>query len=184
MTKADFQSEHTIEHLKNTLNCLIDSKIVPILNTNDAVSLPPEKTNCKDGVLNINDNDSLAAKLATMIDSDLLLLMTDVNGVYNCPPSETDSKLLDTFTPQKHMHLVSFGQKSSVGTGGMESKISSANFALDNNCSVIICNGKQQNAIVDSLNGKKVGTFFSKESDSSAFMVEKIAQNGLNISQF
>ncbi|CAF0719134.1 unnamed protein product [Brachionus calyciflorus] len=179
VTKADFQSEHTLKHLQSTLNYLLEAKIVPILNTNDAIGYPPELTKDKEGALNINDNDSLAAKLAAMVESDLLLIMSDVNGVYNCPPSEPDSRLLENFCPSVDKNLVSFGSISNVGTGGMESKIAAAEFALENNCSVIICNGKQQNAILDSLNGKKIGTFFSN-SVSSMATVENLASNARN----
>lgn len=161
----------------------MDAKIVPILNTNDAISYPPEKSRDFEGALNINDNDSLAAKLATMINSDLLLIMSDVNGVYNFPPSEPGSRLLDHFCPKTDKKLVNFGQKSNVGTGGMESKLIAAEYALKNDCSVLICNGKQQNAIVDSLNGKKIGTFFSNQPNGSLATVENLAIKGLkNIS--
>lgn len=152
--------------------------MVPILNTNDAIAYPPEMTKDVDGALNINDNDSLAAKLATMIDSDLLLIMSDVEGVYNCPPSEPDARLLHTFAPRNDAREISFGQKSNVGTGGMESKIKAAAFAVDNNCSVIICNGKKQNAIVDSVKGKKIGTFFTNDVDPRSVSVEQLAANG------
>ena len=175
VTKADFQNKETLTYLTSTLNYLLDAKIVPILNTNDAISHPE----CKDieGAVNINDNDSLAARLATMTGSDLLLLMSDVEGVYNRPPSEQGSRLLHTFNPKKDGNI-SCGEKSNVGTGGMESKLNAAKFAVENNCSVIICNGKKSNAILDSVKGKKVGTFFTSE--TASFSVEALAMNARN----
>lgn len=158
----------------------MEAKIVPILNTNDAIGYPPELTKDVDGALNINDNDSLSAHLASMIKSDLLLLMSDVNGVYNRPPNEPGSRLLDTLCPAEDKNMLNFGQKSNVGTGGMESKITAAEYALKNDCSVIICNGKQQNAIVDCLNGKKVGTFFTNEPVPSIVSVENMAISSRN----
>jgi delta-1-pyrroline-5-carboxylate synthetase len=158
----------------------MDSKIVPILNTNDAIAQPAELTQDKEGALNINDNDSLAAQLATMVDSDLLLIMSDIDGVYDKHPSEADAHLISTFAPKTE--TVSFGEKSNVGTGGMESKIKAAAFAIDNNCSVIICNGKKQNAIVDSVKGKKVGTFFTNDTDHKNSSVEALAMNGTSLS--
>lgn len=178
VTKADFRSEHTLQNLASTLNYLLDANIVPILNTNDAISYPPEVTRDIDGSLNINDNDSLSAKLATLIRSDLLLLMSDVDGVYDRHPSETDASLISSFVPKLHRTAISFGEKSNVGTGGMESKISAASYAVDNDCSVIICNGKLQNAIVDSVCGKKVGTFFTNDFDISSNNIENMAING------
>ncbi len=181
VTKADFQNEQTLNNLKSTLNYLMDAKIVPILNTNDAVAHP--ECNDIDGAVNINDNDSLAARLATMTQSDLLLLMSDVEGVYNAPPSQPNARFLHSFNPKSpEVNSIDFGEKSNVGTGGMESKINAAKFALENNVSVIICNGKKQNAIVDSVKGKKVGTFFTNESQSVS--VESLAMNGkpINVS--
>jgi len=175
VTKADFQDEHTLKNLQSTLNNLLELNIVPILNTNDAIDLSPEKSADIAGAVNINDNDSLAARLASMTKSDLLLIMSDVDGVYNAPPSQPNSRLLNTFSP-KDLSAVSFGETSNVGTGGMESKISAAMFALQNDCSVIICNGKQQNAIVDSVGGKKIGTFFTNETNSISN--ETLAMNG------
>lgn len=178
VTKSDFRSEHTLKNLQTTLNYLLDAKIVPILNTNDAIEYPPEQTKDIEGSLNINDNDSLAAKLATLIDSDLLLIMSDVEGVYNRHPSEQGARLLSSFSTRNDLKQISFGEKSTVGTGGMESKINAAAFAVNNNCSVIICNGKQQNAIVDCVKGKKVGTFFTNDTSVNSANIETMAIDG------
>jgi len=165
VNKLDFYNEYTRENLQSTLNSLIDLNIVPILNTNDAIASKPgaENTEIK-GVISINDNDSLAARLAVLIDSDLLLIMSDVDGLYNKPPSEDDSHLLSSFNPGKSSDI-KFGQKSNVGTGGMESKIAAANWALEHDCSVVICNGQQENAITDTIGGKPIGTFFTNDED-------------------
>ena len=117
VTKADFQSEHTLNNLVNTLNYLLEAKIVPILNTNDALSYPNENTQDIQGAININDNDSLAAKLATLINSDLLLIMSDVDGVFDRHPQKSDARLLNTFVPSIHQPIVTFGDKSALGTG-------------------------------------------------------------------
>lgn len=162
------------------LNYLLEANIVPILNTNDAISYPPETTkDVPNLAININDNDSLAAKLATLVHSDLLLIMSDVDGVYDRHPSETDARLISSFVPKVHRSVISFGEKSNVGTGGMESKITAAMFAVNNDCSVVICNGKLQNAIVDTVNGKKIGTFFTNDLGVNTMSVENLALQGL-----
>jgi delta-1-pyrroline-5-carboxylate synthetase len=100
VNKLDFYNEYTRENLQSTLNSLIDLNIVPILNTNDAIASKPGAADLDiKGVISINDNDSLAARLAVLIESDLLLIMSDVNGLYNKPPTETDSHLINTFNP-------------------------------------------------------------------------------------
>lgn len=181
VTKADFRSEYTLQNLVSTLNYLLEANIVPILNTNDAISYPPESTRdvTTDPSLNINDNDSLAAKLATLMHTDLLLIMSDVDGVYNMPPTETDARLFSLFVPKIHRPAISFGEKSNVGTGGMESKIKAAAYAVENDCSVVICNGKLPNAIVDTVRGKKIGTFFAPDLDMSSLSVENLAMQGI-----
>ncbi|KAJ8914964.1 hypothetical protein NQ315_002488, partial [Exocentrus adspersus] len=169
VTKPDFYNEETRRNLISTLSELISLNIVPIINTNDAVSPPPqvdEPIGGKAGKrgISIKDNDSLAAMVAAEIQSDLLILMSDVDGIYNKPPWEEGAKFLHTFTSDLR-HTIEYGQKSKVGTGGMDSKVNSATWALDRGVSVVICNGMQDNAIKTILSGRKVGTFFT---DSSA----------------
>ena len=133
----------------------------------------------------IHDNDALAAYLAKEINADLLILISDVDGVYNKPPGSEDARLLHTFTPKQIQQSqqgnkesnIEFGSKSSVGLGGMESKVSSALWALEKGTSVVICNGNQTNAITSIINGKKIGTFFTLK-DTSSINVEQLADKG------
>lgn len=172
VNKSDFYNEYTRENLQATLNELLELNIVPILNTNDAIAPPPEKNVDIQGVISIKDNDSLAARLAVLIDSDLLLIMSDVDGLFNKPPNEIDSRLLHTFSPKFQISSVNFGDsKSKVGTGGMQSKVQAANWALENNCSVVICNGSHENAIMDTINGKRIGTFFANVAIDSSDVI-------------
>ncbi len=187
MTKADFYNEFTRQNLTSTLNELLDLNIVPILNTNDAIAAPPEKNVDLKGVISIKDNDSLAARVADLIQSDLLLIMSDVDGLYNMPPTETGSRLLASFNPRSDSSSVEFGdKKSKVGTGGMSSKVQAATWALERNCSVVICNGQRENAIVEIVKGKRIGTFFSlQEHDANAKpAVEVQAMRGKYLNYF
>ncbi len=161
VTKSDFENEYTRKNLQATLNELLDLNIVPILNTNDAVAPPPENNLDIHGVISIKDNDSLAARLGALINSDLLVIMSDVDGLYNSPPTSENSRLLHTYCPKTDCTQISFGDKSKVGTGGMQSKVQAATWALSNDCSVVICNGKRENAIIDIINGKRIGTHFT-----------------------
>jgi len=188
VNKSDFYNEYTRQNLQATLNELLELNIVPILNTNDAVAPPPEKNLDIQGVISIKDNDSLAARLAALIESDLLLIMSDVDGLFNKPPNEVDSRLLHTFSPKYQQSAVNFGDtKSKVGTGGMAAKVQAANWALENNCSVVICNGGRENAILDSINGKRIGTFFAnvvddcKDSVPIEMQTLKVRDGGRNL---
>ncbi|KAJ8716779.1 hypothetical protein PYW07_003406 [Mythimna separata] len=164
VTKPDFYNEETRKNLFCTLSELISLNIVPIVNTNDAVS-PPMYIHDDTVVpgtgkkgIGIKDNDSLSALLAAEIQSDLLIMMSDVDGIYNKPPWEDGARMMHTYTSKEQ---VQFGQKSKVGTGGMDSKVNAATWAMARGVSVVICNGMQEKAIKTIISGRKVGTFFT-----------------------
>ena len=73
--------------------------------------------------MNVSDNDSLAARLSVALSADVLMLLTNVNGLYSAPPGKPGSRLLHTYSPTDEP--IEFGPRSSVGTGGMDSKVSS-----------------------------------------------------------
>ncbi|XP_030755716.1 delta-1-pyrroline-5-carboxylate synthase [Sitophilus oryzae] len=181
VTKADFYNEETRRNLISTLSELISLNIVPIINTNDAVSPPPqidEPIGAKPGKrgISLKDNDSLAAMLAAEVQSDLLILMSDVDGIYNKPPWEPGARFLHTFSSEQRQ-TIEFGQKSKVGTGGMDSKVNSAIWALDRGVSVVICNGMAKEAIKTILSGRKIGTFFTDSANVGSVPTEIIAEN-------
>ncbi|XP_055307359.1 delta-1-pyrroline-5-carboxylate synthase [Sitodiplosis mosellana] len=183
VTKPDFYNENTRKNLFCTLSELISLNIVPIINTNDAVSPPmfvehddvaPGAKGTKKGI-QIRDNDSLSALLAANIQADLLILMSDVDGIYNKPPWEDGARLMHTYTSQDR-NTIEFGKKSKVGTGGMDSKVNAATWALDRGVSVVICNGTQDKAIKTIIAGRKVGTFFT-ETAAGGHSVDMLAEN-------
>ena len=106
-----------------------------------------------------------------------MILMSDVDGVYDLPPGSDGSKLLKVYNPKKHDHI-KFGKGSSVGLGGMESKVASAVWALDRGVSVVICNGSEDKAISRVVSGKQLGTFFT-DSKSDVVPVEYVAGSGM-----
>ncbi|OXU22631.1 hypothetical protein TSAR_001131 [Trichomalopsis sarcophagae] len=180
VTKPDFLNEETRKNLFSTLSELISLNVVPIINTNDAVSPPPQAdeeiagSGGRRGIA-IKDNDSLAAMLAAEVQADLLILMSDVDGIYNLPPWQDGARMLHTFSSDQR-GSIKFGEKSKVGTGGMDSKVNAALWALDRGVSVVICNGMQEKAIKSIMGGRKIGTFFTETTSSSA-PVEVIAEN-------
>ena len=175
VTKQDFINDDTREQLFNTIRELMALNIIPIINTNDAVSPPPPPDVYARGILNIADNDSLASRIAVDINADLAILMSDVNGIYDRPPSEEGSQFLTYFNP-KNIEKLRFGAKSNVGTGGMESKVRSAGYALDHGCSVIICNGMKYNTIRNIMAGNNIGTMFTPL-EMEGTSVEVLAKN-------
>ncbi|CAG9805881.1 unnamed protein product [Chironomus riparius] len=195
LTKPDFYNEETRKNLFATLTELISLNIVPIINTNDAVTPPmfvveeenPVKGSKRSNLyeidhndkgISIKDNDSLAAMLSAEIQSDLLILMSDVDGIYNKPPWEDNARLLHTFSRDDRKNI-RFGKKSKVGTGGMDSKLNAATWALDRGVSVVICNGSQDNAIKQIVEGRKIGTFFT-ETTTGSLPADTLAENARN----
>ncbi|XP_015723056.2 delta-1-pyrroline-5-carboxylate synthase isoform X3 [Coturnix japonica] len=120
---------------------------------------------CAAQVISVKDNDSLAARLAVEMKTDLLIVLSDVEGLFDSPPGSDDAKLIDIFYPGDQQS-VTFGTKSRVGMGGMEAKVKAALWALQGGTSVVIANGTHPkisgHVITDIVEGKKVGTFFSE----------------------
>uniref|UniRef100_A0A3B4TIW0 Delta-1-pyrroline-5-carboxylate synthase n=1 Tax=Seriola dumerili TaxID=41447 RepID=A0A3B4TIW0_SERDU len=167
VTNLDFHDEQKRRNLNSTLHELLRMNIVPIINTNDAVVPPPVPNSDLQGVnvISIKDNDSLAARLAVEMKADLLIALSDVQGLFDSPPGTDDAKLIDIFYPGDQQSIT-YGTKSRVGIGGMEAKVKAALWALQGGTSVVIANGTDPkvtgHVITDIVEGKKVGTFFSE----------------------
>merc|ERR1719336_2456644 len=175
VTKQDFINDDTREQLFNTIRELMALNIIPIINTNDAVSPPPQES-FMPGTLNITDNDSLASRVAVDVGADLAILMSDVDGIYDRPPKEDGANLLPYCNPNRAQNI-QFGAKSDYGTGGMESKVQSACYALDHGCTVIICNGMKYNTIRNIMAAQNIGTMFTPLEFSPKANVECLAKN-------
>lgn len=192
VTKADFKYEASRRKLKDTILSLLERNVVPIVNTNDPVesNIPDNLSN---GVMNLKradetdiileDNDSLAAILAVELESNLMIMLSNVNGIYSGPPDKKDSKFFRTFTPKQNDDTtIEFGTKSNVGLGGMQSKIKSSLWALKRGTSVVICNGSEQNVISRVVHGDRVGTFFTNRvSETESSQLAKMAKEGSKV---
>ncbi len=178
VTKGDFYNEQTRSQLFATMNELMALNIIPIINTNDAVNPPhtPMPNAESSGLLAITDNDSLAARVSVEIGAELAILMSDVDGIYDKPPASENARVMHSFIPSD-LKKVEFGTKSNVGTGGMESKVQSALWALDSGTTVVICNGMKYNTIKKIMDGEKMGTFFTKAIPDGQ-PTEILAKNG------
>ncbi|KAL0918056.1 hypothetical protein M5K25_010044 [Dendrobium thyrsiflorum] len=111
------------------------------------------------------DNDSLAALLALELKVDLLVLLSDVEGLYSGPPSDPHSKLIHTYIKERHHGGITFGEKSRVGRGGMTAKVKAAVHAAYAGIPVIITSGFATDSIIKVLQGERVGTLFHKDAN-------------------
>lgn len=123
-----------------------------------------------------HDNDSLAAILAVEIKADLLIILSNVDGLYTLPPKQKGSKLLSTYTV--NCGSVEFGQKSDVGTGGMESKVAAALWAVTKGVSAVICNGSESKSLTKILDGFSIGTFFTNHKIETSSIVDQVDKIG------
>lgn len=147
--------EHTDRKLNfiNTMQRLLELNALPIINENDSVS-----TN----EIEIGDNDTLGAIVATAVNADLLIILSDIDGLYTMDPrQDRNAKLLHTvseITPE--IEGMIGGAGSSLGTGGMITKIKSAKIVTEKGIDMVIANGENPNLLYDIVDGKNVGTRF------------------------
>ncbi|KAM3309079.1 delta-1-pyrroline-5-carboxylate synthase isoform X1 [Capsicum chacoense] len=165
VTDNDFRDPDFRRQLNETVNSLLCLKVVPIFNENDAISTrkAPYELSLQDSSGIFWDNDSLAALLALELKADLLVLLSDVDGLYTGPPSDPQSELIHTYVKEKHEGLITFGDKSRVGRGGMTAKVKAAVYAAYAGIPVVITSGFANNNIIKALDGERVGTLFHRE---------------------
>ncbi|AQK86399.1 delta-1-pyrroline-5-carboxylate synthase-like [Zea mays] len=161
VTDSDFENPNFRERLRETVESLLDLKVVPIFNENDAISTRKAPYEDSSGIF--WDNDSLAGLLAIELKADLLVLLSDVDGLYSGPPSEPQSKMIHTYIKDKYHNEITFGDKSRVGRGGMTAKVKAALVASNSGTPVVITSGSASGSIIRVLQGEKIGTLFHKD---------------------
>lgn len=154
LTKDVFEEEERKNHAKNTIDNLLKWGVVPIVNENDTVSSDE---------LEFSDNDTLSAYVATLIDSDLLIILSDIDGLYTDDPNKNpNAKIIrEVNEVDDYIREIACGSNSKVGTGGMATKIKAAELCSVKKIELVIATGDDPNVIYDIVNDKKVGTRFS-----------------------
>lgn len=153
LTKEDFENEHRTLNIRNTLFTLLDEGVVPIINENDSVCVEEIK---------IGDNDMLAAHTTVLWGADLLIILSDIEGVYDKNPMDNeDAKLIEVIHDIEELEKnISIENKSSFGTGGMATKILAAKEVTKYGASLIVAKGKKEDIILKLLKGDEKGTVF------------------------
>ncbi|MBE6933916.1 MAG: glutamate 5-kinase [Ruminococcaceae bacterium] len=157
ITGEDMDNETRHCNFINTLNRLLELGVLPIINENDTIA-----TN----EIVIGDNDTLAAMVSRSIRADLLVLLSDIDGLYTADPHyHADAVLLSRVTKVDDKILALAGVSSTTqGTGGMVTKLHAAEICLSCDCDMVIANGSRPENLYDILDGKAVGTTFSRKS--------------------
>ncbi|MBU6338867.1 MAG: glutamate 5-kinase [Rickettsiales bacterium] len=160
LTASDCNNRERYINSQNTIDTLLKNHIVPIINENDTVAVDEIK---------IGDNDRLAARVAQMISADLLILFSDIDGLYDAnPKTNKNAKLISEVTKiTKDIEEMAGGAVSDVGTGGMVTKIKAAKMLSNSSCDTIITNGLVENPLQKLLDAKQNYTIFYSENKDS-----------------
>lgn len=143
-TKDDFSTRRHYLNQRNCIQVMLDNNVVPIMNENDAISV---------NELMFTDNDELSGMVATMMNCRKLIILSNIDGIYNGNPQSADSTVIKEID-LKNNDIEDYIQtsKSSVGRGGMQSKYNIARKVAEEGIEVIIANGKKENILLDILN--------------------------------
>ncbi len=156
LTRADFDHDDRRMNLENTLFRLLELDVIPVINENDTIATDE---------FSVGDNDTLAAIVARCIKSDLLVLLSDIDGLYTEDPHKNKSarfiSRVETITPE--IEALAGGSGSTLGTGGMATKLHAAQLATQAGFDMVITNGARPEVLYDIVEGKPVGTRFIGE---------------------
>ena len=156
LTAEDFRQGTRHRNFSNTLERLLSLGVIPIINENDTVATDE---------IEIGDNDSLAALVAVSAGASLLVLMSDIEGLFTADPHrDPGAKLIPEVYTVDDKLLSLGGESGAQGTGGMATKLAAARIATEAGCDMIICDGSRPENLYDIAEGKRIGTrFFAKQ---------------------
>ena len=154
LTPEGLDDETRFMNAQNTLNQLISMKIIPVINENDTVSTFE---------IQFGDNDQLSARVAAMIDADLLIILSDIDGLYSSDPKkDPDAKILsEVHEISEEIENSARGIGSSFAKGGMASKIAAVKICKEKSIDTVIINGNKPKNILKVLEGETIGTLFT-----------------------
>lgn len=159
LTGDDVEDPSRAEHLRRTFSALLDMGVIPVVNENDSVSSAEIETGTHKV---LGDNDTLSAIVARLCGADLLVLLSDIDGLYSADPrSNPNARLLrqvSELTPE--ILEMAGGAGTWQGTGGMATKLSAARIAMEAGCDMVIANGAAPEALYRIIEGEEIGTRF------------------------
>ncbi len=156
ITKDVIDNEKRRENAINTFNALLGYKVIPIVNENDTVSTDE---------IEFGDNDTLSAIVARITQSDLLIILSDIDGLYDDDPNLNDNAKLISKVTRIDDNILGMGKdsKSEFGTGGMFTKIQAAKICTNNGIDMMLANANVEKVIYKIIHGEQIGTLFVKK---------------------
>ena len=156
LTAPDLKCEDRHKKFENTVNTLLEFGVLPIINENDTVATEE---------IEFGDNDTLAALVSEGVRADLLILLSDIDGLYTGDPKSDPTATLipDVREITPEIEALGGGAGSELGTGGMQTKIRAAKIATEAGCDMIIANGAFPELLYKLIDGEPIGTKFHKK---------------------
>jgi glutamate 5-kinase len=169
LTRFEMENRTAYLHARDTIEKLLELGVVPLINENDTVAVDE---------IRFGDNDTLAALVAILAKADLVLLLSDLDGLYTADPRlDEDAKLLETIGSFTEEIVNAAGAAGSVrGSGGMATKIEAARMLMAAHIPMVICEGHIPNVVIDATQGKQIGTRFYQELDHHQAGARKLWQ--------
>ena len=156
LTGLDLEDTERYHNIQNTTNRLLELNVLPIINENDTVSTHE---------IAVGDNDTLGAIVAVSMKADLLVLLSDIDGLYTADPHKDENaeliSVVDEITPE--IEALGGGKGSSLGTGGMVTKLNAAKLCMSKGTDMVIANGANPAVLYDIVDGEKIGTMFKSK---------------------
>lgn len=169
MTKNTIVNDLSRFNAHNTFSELLHLGVIPIVNENDTVATYE--------IESIGDNDTLSAIVASLVDADLLILLSDIDGLYTDDPNQNEQAEFIEFVDELNEDLLTMGKNSSssgVGTGGMNTKLSAAKIATASGADMVIANGKDVRILHRIMDGRNYGTYFKAHKEKDFFLIDYI----------
>jgi glutamate 5-kinase len=171
MTKDTMINNLSRMNAKNTFDELLNMGVIPIVNENDTVSTYE---------IQFGENDTLSAIVASLIQADLLILLSDIDGLFTDDPNTNpDAKFIDCVEKldEKLLDMAKDSSGSNVGTGGMATKLQAARIATESGADMVIANGEDMGVIHRIMEGDKVGTLFMQHKNEDFYLIDFIEEN-------
>lgn len=170
ITKTVMINDLSRRNARNTFEELLDYGVIPVVNENDTISTYE---------IEFGDNDHLSAIVAALIGADLLILLSDIDGLFTDDPNTNKQARFIDVVPEITEEYLNMGKstsKSNVGTGGMSAKISAARIATDSGADMVIANGENVDIIDKIVNGENIGTLFLSHKNKDFSLSDYLAE--------
>jgi glutamate 5-kinase len=160
LTAEDLSNRASYVHTCNVLEMLLKLDVVPIINENDVTSVDELTPLTKGYRVNFSDNDILSVLVANTIRADIVVILSDVDGIYTADPQKPGAKVIKTVENITQELKGTLNGKSRFGRGGIQSKVKAAEIATRCGIPVVVANGRREKVLIDILAGNDIGTYF------------------------